>query len=182
MRGDCARPCAAVAGALIAVILTACSSSSKPASTGPTTSRAVTSSSSSTSASVASAVPDPCSLINANQIRTITAEDPGTPSSSRSGAIFSTERTCSWDPVITFVGKASDFQSLRQSVVHDFGPVQPVSGLGQEAFWDPQGKALAARGARFFVIAELSGLGSTDSDAKKIARCKQILTIMLGNA
>jgi hypothetical protein len=111
----------------------------------------------------------------------MTGEDPGTPSSSRSGAIYATERTCSWNPVITFVGLASDFADLRDTIEHDFGPVQPVAGVGQDAFWDPEGKELVAEGEQFFVAAELSRSGSADSDDAQIAICKQILAAMLGN-
>jgi hypothetical protein len=180
---DCTRRLGAtIAVALTAVTLAACSSSAKPGSPAPNTGPVTTSPGASTSGGVTSPVPDPCSLTSADQIRTITGEDPGTPSSSRSGAIFPTERTCSWDPVITFVGLATDFPDLKQSIEHDFGPVQSVPGVGQEAFWDAQGKVLAAHDARFLVIAELSGMGSTDSDAEQIARCKQILTTMLSNA
>jgi hypothetical protein len=81
--------------------------------------------------------------------------------------------------VIIFVGLATDFDDLRTTIVHDFGPVQPVQGVGQDAFWDPEGKLLAARGNKYFVAAELSGMGSTDSDAQQISRCKQLLTAML---
>jgi hypothetical protein len=61
--------------------------------------------------------------------------------------------------VIIFVGLATDFDDLRTTIVHDFGPVQPVQGVGQDAFWDPEGKLLAARGNKYFVAAELSGMG-----------------------
>lgn len=172
-------PIAAVA--LTGALLLACSSSATPSDNAQKTDTPAATSNASPSAVATGTVPDPCSLVTADQVRTITGEDPGTPSSTRSGTIFPTERTCSWDPVITFVGDAGDFQNFKATVEHDFGPVQPVQGVGLDAFWDPEGKAMVARGQRFFVAAELSGMGSTDSDATQMARCKQLLAIMLGN-
>jgi hypothetical protein len=171
---------AALAGTATAA--TACSSSPGSGnSKSPVTSAASipASTGASTPASAAGQVPDPCSLLTPQQVQTFTGEAPGTPSSSRSGAIFATERTCSWDPVITFVGLASDYADLQQTVTKDFGPVQNVQGVGQAAFWEPEGNSMAARNDKYFVIAELSGMGSTDSEAKQMARCKQILAAML---
>ena len=177
-----------VAALSVTVAVAGCSSSggggsgsAKTASAGVSTTPSLASSTAagSTAPAAAGDVPDPCTLLTPDQVRTFTGEDPGTPSSSRTGSIFATERTCSWDSVITFVGLASDYASLQQTITKDFGAVQPVQGVGQAAFWDPEGNSMAARNDRYFVMAELTGPGSSVDENKQMAECKQILAAML---
>ncbi len=84
-----------------------------------------------------------------------------------------------FDTLVVFVDLGADYGAAKQASEQNSGkPTEPVDGLGEEAFWDPHGFLMAARGVDFFVTVVLVSRGD---QAKLIAQGKQILATMLGN-
>jgi hypothetical protein len=91
-------------------------------------------------------VPDACSLIAPEEIEAITGTNPGTGSTSgseeRSICIYQN----GW---ITAVEWAANYEASK-AIIEAESEIEPVSGVGVEAFWDPAGQ-LVALGERSFV-------------------------------
>jgi hypothetical protein len=117
----------------------------------------------------AGSAPDACSLVTAGQIAEITGLDPGAGAPSGGG-----ERTiCIYGSgLITAVEVAENYEASK-AIIESEREIEPVTGVGVEAFWDPAGQ-LVALGDEFFVGVTLSG-----DDAQ--AQAAEIAAIMLGN-
>lgn len=116
--------------------------------------------------------PDACALLNADEIEAITGTNPGTGSTSGSeersiciyenGLILSVEIAANWD--------------ASKELIEQDRPIEPVSDVGTEAFWDTDGQLVALGEDGFFVGVTI---GARNDAAREHAAT--IATVMLDN-
>ncbi len=77
---------------------------------------------------------------------------------------------------MVFVDLAANYEIAKQASEGNSGkPIESIDGLGQEAFWDPHGFLMSARGEDLFVTVVFVRRGD---QAKLIEQGKQILETM----
>ena len=116
--------------------------------------------------------PDACAVISGEEIASITGADPGAGTPGGGGA----RTVCFYETgLITAVEVAGNYEASK-AIIEDMRPIEPVSGVGNEAFWDSASQ-LVALGEEFFVAVTFP----PGDEATLIDQGKQILTVMLGN-
>lgn len=149
------------------------------APTGPTAATAQTGATAPTGTTDATGVesgggeaPDACALISSEQIAGIIGSDPGAGTSAGGGP----RAVCFYETgLITSVETADNYEATK-ATIEGMRSIEPVSGVGTEAFWDGAGQ-LIALGDGFFVAVTFTA----GDEATLIEQGKRILATMLAN-
>jgi len=116
--------------------------------------------------------PDACALISSDEIEAITGMNPGVGSTSggedRSICIYE-------GGFITSVEIAANYEASKEIIEQD-RPIEPVSDVGTEAYWDTQGQLVALGDDGYFVGVTI---GARNEAAREQAA--RIATVMLEN-